>query len=100
MVKVRQTDAVRGGWIEYGTIAVDAPSLAAGAEGNADVTITGIDTTDLVFVQAPSTLAADLFVKGASVTATDTVRIVLGNEGAGVVDGASVDFSYMIVHVV
>lgn len=92
-------DSVKGGWISVETVSVDPASLAANAEGNTDVTVSGVKSGDLVLgVAAPSTFDADLFPKAASVTATDTVRLVIGNEGSGAVDGAARTWTLTILH--
>lgn len=89
---------VNGAKLEYGTVAVDPASLTTGSEGNTDVTITGAKTGDLVFMSPPATLDSGLVFKGASVQSADTVRVVLRNASGSTVDGASLTWSYLIVH--
>lgn len=96
-VKAEIVDGVRGARIEFGTVTSDNPaSIAAGAEGTAVVTITGADTSDLVFVNARALLAG-LVVVEATVTAANTVSIKLLNTGGGALDDAASDFDYMLV---
>lgn len=91
-------DGVKGGLVEFGTFTLDPASLAAGAEAESTVTITGAKVGDLIFVN-PRSLDADLFAKGARVSAADTVSVALGNEGSGATDGGSATWGYLLIHI-
>lgn len=95
--KAEIVDGVRGARVEFGTVTSANPaSIAAGANGTVTLAITGVDTTDLVFVNARS-LADGLLVVGATVTGTDEVTVDLVNTTAGAVDDAASDYDYVLV---
>jgi len=72
-----------------GTVAVDPPSIAAGAAANVDVTVTGLETTDYVFAVCTSDLEAGLVPIAVYVPAANTLRIRLYNPTAAAIDGVS-----------
>ena len=96
-VKATAHDGFQGASVEIGTIDIDPGSLGAGLESEASVTLTGAKVGDLVFVN-PVSLDTDLFPKGARISATDTLAVLIGNEGSGTVDGASREWHYILVH--
>lgn len=99
MIKAEIVDAVRGATIEYGTVASANPaSVAAGAEGSVTLTIAGAKVEDMIFV-TPRALAAGLYIREVTVTADDTVTVVLRNETASPVDDAASDYDYQLVKV-
>lgn len=89
-------DGARGGRVEFGTVtSADPASIAAGAVGTVALTITGVDTTDLVFLN-PRALADGLVMVDATVTADDTVTVSLLNTTAGAVDDSASDYDYCL----
>lgn len=96
-VKAEIVDAVRGARVEIGTVTSSNPaSIAAGAVGTATLTITGVDSTDLVFLN-PRGIGTGLVMLKASVTGADTVTVSLFNPTAGAVDDAASDYDYILV---
>jgi hypothetical protein len=87
------------GWrpVFYGTVFVDPPNIAANSSGTVAVNITGVQTGDLVFLTPPSGMETDLIFQGADVTAGGTVTIQIRNVSGGDVDGASLEWSYMVI---
>jgi hypothetical protein len=81
----------------YGTVSVDPPSINANTSTTFTVTITGVQTGDLVFLTPPSDIEAGLVFQGASVTAANTVTIRMRNVTGAAVDGASLQWSYMVI---
>ena len=81
----------------YGTVFVDPPNIAANSSGTVAVNITGVQTGDLVFLTPPSGMETDLIFQGADVTAGGTVTIQIRNVSGGDVDGASLEWSYMVI---
>jgi hypothetical protein len=81
----------------YGTVSVDPPNINANTSTTFTVTITGVQTGDLVFLTPPSTLEGALIFQGASVTAANTVTIRMRNVTGAAVDGASLQWSYMVI---
>jgi len=81
----------------YGTVSVDPPNINANTSATFTVTITGVETGDLVFLTPPSTLEGELIFQGANVTAANTVTIRMRNVTGAGVDGASLDWSYMVI---
>lgn len=72
----------------YGaSVTNDFASIAAGAEAALDITVTGAALGDLAF----ASLGVDVtdLVVNATVTAADTVTVVLANNTGGAVDLAS-----------
>jgi hypothetical protein len=80
----------------YGTVSVDPPLINATTSATFTVTITGVQTGDLVFLTPPSTLEATLIFQGANVTAANTVTILMRNVG-GAVNGLARTWSYMVI---
>jgi hypothetical protein len=81
----------------YGTVTVDPPNIAANSSGTVAVTITGVQTGDLVFLTPPSGIEAALIFQGASVTGANTVTIQIRNVSGAAVDGAARTWSYMVI---
>lgn len=99
MIKAQIVDGVRGAIVEYGTeLSSNPASIAAGAEGSCTLTIPGAKVTDLIFV-TPRNLAAGLYVREVTVTAANTVTVVLRNETAGAVDDGASEYDYQLVKV-
>lgn len=91
--------AVKGATLEFGTVTSDnLASIAAGAEGSATVTITGADTTDLVFVTGRALLAG-LVICEATVTTANTVVVKVLNTTGGALDDGTLELDYMLVKV-
>ena len=81
----------------YGTVSVDPPNMNANTSATFTVTITGVQAGDLVFLTPPSTLEGALIFQGANVTADNTVTIRMRNVTGADVNGASLDWSYMVI---
>jgi len=81
----------------YGTVSVDPPAIGANTSTTFPVTITGVQTGDLVFLTPPSTLEGELIFQGANVTAANTVTIQMRNVSGAAVDGAARTWSYMVI---
>jgi hypothetical protein len=77
--------------------AVDPASLGAVAAGNTDITIAGVKPGDVVIGIPPATLEAGLALQGCTVPAADTVRVRITNASAGVIDGASLNWTFVIL---
>lgn len=90
---------IQGGWLEFGTFTLNPASIAAASQGVETVTITGIATGDQAFVNAQA-LENRLAVAGCKVTAADTLSVYLNNmyDATTAVDGASLTYDVMIVH--
>lgn len=89
-------DGVRGAKVEFGTFTIDPASLGAAAEAEETLTLDGVASGDLVFVN-PRNLTAGLFAKGARVTAADTIGVILRNELTTSVNGGSITYDYLVV---
>ena len=82
------------------TKAVDFPSIAAGAIGSVDVTVTGVALGDIVLFVGPadfSDWSGDIDVVSASVTATNTVRVVARNSTGGAIDASIEDATFIVL---
>ena len=98
-MSVKATTSIKGGDLEFGTATSANPaSIAAGAEGSIVLTISGADTSDLVFV-SPRALAAGLALVEATVTDTDEVTVKVLNTSGSAVDDAASDVDYLLVKV-
>ena len=90
-------DGVRGARVEFGTVTSSDPaSISTLSEGTATLTITGVDSTDLVFVNARG-LVAGLVVKKATVTGANTVTVTLLNATAGSINDGATDYDYVLI---
>lgn len=74
--------------IRTGTVVWDPASMAAGAQVNTTVTVTGAVVGDAVAAGFSTALPAGVLIS-AAVTAADTVRVTLLNESGVVQDLAS-----------
>jgi hypothetical protein len=81
----------------YGTVTVDPPNIGANTSTTFTVTITGVQSGDLVFLTPPSTLEGALIFQGANVTAANTVTIRMRNVTTAAVNGAALQWSYMVI---
>jgi hypothetical protein len=81
----------------YGTVSVDAPNINANTSATFTVTITGVQPGDLVFLTPPSSIEGELIFQGANVTAANTVTIRMRNVTGTDVNGASLQWSYMVI---
>lgn len=79
-----------------GTVSVNPPSIAGGAEADVSVTITGAAAGDVVVLQPPAALTAGLYIVGVAVTATNTVTLRLYNVTGGAIDEAAATWNYRI----
>lgn len=95
-VKGTINDGVRGGKVEFGTFTIDPASINAASEAESTLTLDGVATGDLVFVN-PHSLTAHLVAKGARVTAADTIGVTLYNSHTAAVDGGSITYDYIVV---
>lgn len=92
-------DAVKGAWVEFGTISVDAASVAAAAQGIETTAITGVAVGDQVFVNARAMEARAALV-GGKITATDVLSLYFNNmyDATTAVDLGALTVDVMIVH--
>ncbi len=90
MIRFRNLD--RGHFIEA-TVSVNPASIAAGAVGTTDVTVTGLTTSHRVVATPQGGLGAGLAVNGVSIPSNGTLRIHLYNPTAGAVDGGAVTWA-------
>jgi hypothetical protein len=81
----------------YGTVSVDPPAIGANTSATFTVTITGVQTGDLVFLTPPSDIEGELVFQGANVTAANTVTIRMRNVTGAAVDGIARTWSYMVI---
>lgn len=88
-------ESVFGGLVS-GTVAIDPPSVASGATETVDVTIAGVEATDVVVLEAPALLEDGLVVKGVRAKAGG-VDLDLYNPTGGAVDGAELDWTYKVL---
>lgn len=90
-----QKSPARGPQIRRGTVAIDPPSIGAGAVGTVSVTIAGVKATDIVSLEAPATLEAGLIPKTWRAK-TNGVDLDILNYTGGAIDGASRTWTYKI----
>lgn len=93
-------NGAQGGWLEFGTITMDAASIAAAAQGIETTAVTGVVAGDQVFATARElpTMAA---LVGAKVTATDVVSFYFNNmyDATTAKDIASLVYDVQIFHI-
>lgn len=92
-------NGVKGGFIEFGQIALDPASIAANAQGIETITVPGAKTGDIVFVNCQA-LPASISMAGAKVTVADTVSIYFNNtiDATTAKDIPSVTVDVMLIH--
>lgn len=88
-------ESVFGGLVT-GTVTIDPASVAAGETGTVDVTIAGVDASDVVVLEPPATLEDGLVVKGVRAKAGGA-DLDLYNPTGGAVDAASADWTYKVI---
>lgn len=86
----------RGPAVLRGQVAIDPPSIAAGAASDVSVTFTGAAVGDVVQAVPPSDLEAGLVPILARVSAANTIVVRLYNPTAGAVDGASKTWTFYL----
>lgn len=91
-------DAVKGGWIEFGTISINPASVAADAQGIETTTVDGANTGDMVFVNAQA-LPKMIACVGGKITAADTLSLYFNNtyDATTAVDVGAITVDVMIV---
>ncbi len=77
--------------------AVDLPSVAANTSAEVDITVTGVETTDVVLAVAKPTLEAGLLVGSARVKAANTISVQVANVTAGAIDEISETWTITIM---
>ena len=77
-------------------VAVNPPSIAAGATANVDVATPDVHRGHAVVAIPPDTLEAGLVFKGCNVVADGSLRFTLSNPTAGAVDGAALDWTVLV----
>lgn len=81
-----------------GTVSVVISALAAAAEEDKDVTITGAAAGDIVVVTPlEATMETGVAILGAWVVSADTVTIRIGNTHTSSLTGSTTNFSYLII---
>jgi hypothetical protein len=81
----------------YGTVSVNRPAIGANTSTTFTVTITGVQTGDLVFLTPPSDIEPGLVFQGASVTAANTVTIRMRNVTGTAIAASTRTWSYMVI---
>ncbi len=92
-------DAVKGAWIEFGSISVNPAEIAAAAQGIETTAVVGVKTGDLVFVNGEA-LPANGAMVGAKVTANDVVSLYFNNmiNATTALDIGAIVVDIVIVH--
>jgi hypothetical protein len=81
----------------YGTVLVNRPAIGANTSTTFTVTITGVQSGDLVFLTPPSDIEPGLVFQGASVTAANTVTIRMRNVTGTAIAASTRTWSYMVI---
>ncbi len=83
--------------IRFGTVAVDPPSIAANTTTNVSVTVSGLTTSDKVWVSAVNALEDGLVLESVQVTAANTLTLGIRNTTGSAIDGASRNWQYLAI---
>ena len=75
--------------VYYYEVTVDPLSLAAEAGASLDVTIAGLATSDMVFINPGTAIPANFIIASARVSAIDTLTLTFANNN--VAGGAAID---------
>ncbi|MCC6989951.1 MAG: hypothetical protein IT181_13180 [Acidobacteria bacterium] len=71
------------------TVSVNPASIAAGAEGTATATVTGAQIGMRIFATLGADVTVGLYLRGARVTAVNTVTFDYANHSGGAIDEAA-----------
>ena len=84
--------------VEKGTVSVTVSALAAAAEEDIDVTVSGAATSDLILVNPTEAAAeAGLSVSAAWVSAANTVTIRVSNQSGSGLTGSTENWVYVLI---
>ncbi len=89
-------------FLKQGLISIDPPSTLTGASGSVTVAsstvpgLAGIQTGDRIFITPPSALTEGLLLMGATAGA-DSITVRIKNVSAGTLDGAAMNWSYLVI---
>lgn len=92
--KVLLEGDVGGGARLAGTVTVDPPSIAKASTVNVDVAVSGLLTTDKVYVQCQSDLESGLVCIAAYCPSNGTLRLRISNWSSAAIDGAARTWAY------
>lgn len=81
-------------------VTLNLPTIAAGAEGSAAVTLTGAVVGDQAILQLPNTFPAGLLLSRAVVTGVNTVTCYFWNASGGSITGAGYSVRATTVRIV
>lgn len=79
---------------QVGTVNIDPANVGNAQSFNTDITITGVSVGDVVILQPPPSLEAELTFIGAAVQSANTVRVNLRSSAS--VNGASLAWGYLV----
>jgi hypothetical protein len=79
------------------TASVTISALGAGASETIDVTVTGAALTNYVIAQPTAALTDTDVAFSAYISATNTVKLIFTNTGAGAGSGQTVDFNFILL---
>lgn len=84
---------------KVGEIAVNPPNIASLARADVVVALPAGTAAagDLVLVQPPAALEAGLILQRAWINAADSITLTIANYSAGAVDGAALNWTYVIL---
>ena len=77
-----------------GTVSVNPGSIGAATRGSVNVTITGLSTSDRIFLHPPTGLNTELLYCGCDITASNTLTIYLYNKSGGSIDDTALTWKY------
>ena len=77
-----------------GTISVNPGNIGSTTRGSVNVTISGLNTSDRIFLQPPTALNSGLLYCGCDITAANTLTIYLYNTTGGGIDDGALTWKY------
>jgi hypothetical protein len=80
-----------------GTAAFTVGALAAGAQGDDTITITGLRDGDFVAVTPPNAAYEDGLTFSCYVSANDTLTVCLSNTSSGSLTGSTANWRYLVI---
>lgn len=83
--------------IKHGSVSVDPPNLLGNSEVTITVGITGLLSTDRIFMTPPHNFDNQLIFKGAKVVTSNTVTITIANYTTGAVNGAALNWDFLVI---
>jgi len=83
--------------IQHGSVSIDPPSIPGKSEVTITKGITGLASTDRIFMTPPNDFEDQLIFKGARIVTPNTVTLTIANYDTGPVNGTAKDWHFLAI---